>query len=157
MYCWPARDTCSVQRLPSQYRSSKRPEGSGYQPAGTASLAAGAGAGAGAAAATGAGSAAGAAAVSATGTVSLVAGAAAAMGSAAGLAATAAVAATAVVPSAEPPAVAGRDRYATMLDPAGTIWTTDQPSAAWAFKASVKVAASYDETLTEVYSCMPEP
>lgn len=35
MYCWPERDTCSVHADPSQYRNSKRLEGSAYQPGGT--------------------------------------------------------------------------------------------------------------------------
>ena len=36
MDCWPPRETCSVQFSPSQYRISNRPEGSAYQPEGTA-------------------------------------------------------------------------------------------------------------------------
>lgn len=39
MYCWPARDTCSVHAEPSQYRSSNRLAGSEYHPAGTAGVA----------------------------------------------------------------------------------------------------------------------
>jgi len=35
VYCWPERDTCSVHADPSQYRNSKRLEGSAYQPGGT--------------------------------------------------------------------------------------------------------------------------
>jgi hypothetical protein len=46
VYCWPARETYSVHCWPSQYRISKRPDGSGYQPAGVVTTGAGAGVGA---------------------------------------------------------------------------------------------------------------
>src|SRR5262249_19562991 len=62
----PASDTCSVHALPSQYRNSCRPRGSGCQPAGVALAVAGGGDGAADGAGPDAGAAAGGAATPVT-------------------------------------------------------------------------------------------